>query len=111
MKKILITGENSYIGGKFTEWVAQWPEKYSVDEISVREEEWKMTDFSNYDVIIHLAAIVHRKETKENIELYYKVNRDLAYEVALKAKEDGINQFIFMSTMNVYGIDSGIITK
>lgn len=111
MKRILITGENSYIGGKFTEWVAQWPEKYLVDELSVRGNHWKEISFKKYDVILHVAAIVHQKETKENLDLYYRVNRDLAYKVAKKAKEEGLTQFILMSTMNVYGINSGIITE
>ena len=46
MKRILITGENSYIGGKFTEWVAQWPDKYHVDEISVRDDKWKQPNLN-----------------------------------------------------------------
>ena len=37
--------------------------------------------------------IAHIKETKENQGLYYKVNRDLAYETAKKAKADGVKQF------------------
>ncbi|HHU72340.1 MAG TPA: NAD-dependent epimerase/dehydratase family protein, partial [Clostridiales bacterium] len=38
--------------------------------------------------------------------LYYKVNRDLTIETAKKAKEEGVKQFIFMSSIIVYG-DSG----
>lgn len=36
-------------------------------------------------------------------ELYYRVNRDLTIEVAEKAKAEGVKQFIFMSSMIVYG--------
>jgi len=36
-------------------------------------------------------------------ELYYKVNRDLAIETAKKAKAQGVKQFIFMSSIIVYG--------
>lgn len=111
MKKILITGKNSYIGGMFTEWVKQWPDKYTVEAISVRGDEWKAVDFSSYDTIFHVAGIVHKKETKDNIDLFYKVNRDLTFEIADKAKNDGVDQFIFMSTMNVYGVNTGIITE
>jgi UDP-glucose 4-epimerase len=39
------------------------------------------------------------------------VNRDLAYETAQKAKADGVGQFIFMSSMSVYGIENGVIDK
>ncbi len=68
-------------------------------------------DFLEYDVVYHVAGIAHRKETKENRELYYAVNRDLAYEVAKKSKQDGIKQFIFLSTMSVYGLESGVIDE
>ena len=111
MKRILITGKNSYIGSRFEEWLAKYPDKYEVDSISLRDESWKEKDFSEYDVIYHVAGIAHRKETKENRELYYAVNRDLAYEVAKKSKQDGIKQFIFLSTMSVYGLESGVIDE
>lgn len=111
MKKILITGKNSYIGTKFKEWVVQWPDKYEVTEISVRGEDWKKADFSLYDSVLHVAGTVHTKENKDNINLFYRVNRDLTIEIANKAKNEGIQQFIFMSTMNVYGVSTGIITK
>ena len=111
MKKILITGQNSYIGGMFIKWVEQWPDDYQVDEISVHGKDWKQKDFSTYDTVFHVAGIVHTKENKDNIDLFYKVNRDLTFEIAKKAKNDGVKQFIFMSTMNVYGVTSGVITE
>lgn len=111
MKRILITGKNSYIGSRFEEWLAKYPNKYEVDAISLRDESWKEKDFSEYDVVYHVAGIAHRKETKKNRELYYAVNRDLAYEVAKKSKQDGIKQFIFLSTMSVYGLEIGVIDE
>src|SRR5690625_3906938 len=109
MKKILITGANSYIGTSFKKWVSQYPELYSVDTISIRDDSWKETSFSEYDVIYHTAAIVH--VTENNTAKYFKINRDLTIEIAIKAKEDGVNQFIFLSTMGVYGTETGYITK
>lgn len=111
MKKILITGANSYVGTSFISWLKQWPDEYKTEAISVRGYEWKEKDFSIYDVVFHVAGIAHIKETKENSELYYKVNRDLAYEVAKKAKRCGVKQFIFLSSMSVYGMETGVISK
>lgn len=111
MKRILITGKNSYIGTKFEEWLARYPDKYEVDIISLRDESWKEKDFSEYDVIYHVVGIAHRKETNKNKDLYYKVNRDLAYEVAKKSKYDGVKQFVFLSTMSVYGLETGTIDR
>lgn len=109
MKKILITGKNSYVGNSFAEWARQYPENYEIDKISLRDDAWKEVDFSKYDVVLHVAGIAHRKETKENASLYYKVNTDLAYKVAEKAKNSGVKYFVFLSSMSVYGMETGEI--
>lgn len=111
MKNILITGANSYVGKSLEIWLENFPDKYSIDSISLRNDSWKGKDFSGYDVVFHVAGIAHIKETKEIADLYYKVNRDLAYETAKKAKSDGVKQFIFLSSMSVYGIANGVIDK
>lgn len=109
MKKILITGANSYIGTSFENWVSKWPDKYIVDSIDVKTDIWREKSFQGYDVVFHLAAIVHVKDN--DIDKYFRVNRDLALEIAKKAKKEGIKQFIFLSTMGVYGIETGHITN
>lgn len=111
MKKILITGANSYIGTSLEKWLEQWIDDYAVDTVDMIDGTWKNKEFSEYDVVFHVAGIAHIKETKENAELYYKVNRDLVYEVAQKAKSDGVKQFIFLSSMSVYGMETGVISK
>jgi UDP-glucose 4-epimerase len=111
MKRILITGANSYIGTSFEKWVTQWPKEYFVDNVDTKNGEWKEIDFSIYDVILHVAGIAHIKETKENQHLYYLVNRDLAIEVANKALSEGVKQFVLLSSMSVYGLEKGIINN
>jgi len=110
MKKILITGANSYIGTSFERWVARYPDKYRVGTIDMRDEKWRKKSFSGYDVVFHVAGIAHVSTNPKLKDLYYKVNRDLAIETAKKAKEDGVKQFIFMSSIIVYG-DSAHINK
>jgi nucleoside-diphosphate-sugar epimerase len=111
MKKILITGANSYVGSSLENWLGSYPNRYSIDSISLRKDSWKKKDFTGYEVVFHVAGIAHVKETRENAAHYYRVNRDLAYEVAKKAKSDSVRQFIFISSMSVYGIESGLIGK
>lgn len=111
MKRILITGEDSYIGISLEKWLLKETGKYEVETISVIGDEWKKRRFSEFDAIVHVAGIAHIKETKENQNLYYEVNRDLAYEIANKAKEENVKQFIFFSSMSVYGVETGIIDK
>lgn len=114
-KKILITGANSYIGMSVDAWLSKIPNKYKVDTIDMTKDSWKDTDFSKYDVIFHVAGIAHvdvGSVTEEQKQLYYKINTDLAVEVAEKAKKAGVNQFIFMSSMIVYsGCKEKIITS
>jgi nucleoside-diphosphate-sugar epimerase len=107
-KKILITGKESYIGTSFEKWLKQWPEQYEVDTISVKDVSWKNVDFSKYDALFHVAGIVHQKEKPAMRELYFKVNRNLAVEIAKKAKLAGVEQFVFMSSMSVYGLEGKI---
>ena len=75
MKKILITGANSYIGTKFADWIKASDNKkdYTVEELDMITPSWREHDFSKYDVIFHVAGIAHIKETEENKDLYYKV--------------------------------------
>ncbi|HFD1726326.1 TPA: NAD-dependent epimerase/dehydratase family protein [Enterococcus faecium] len=109
MKKILITGANSYIGTSFKKWMTQFQDEYQIDTLSVRGDAWREHDFSEYDTLIHLAAIVHKKNVSP--EIYYHINRDLTIELAEKAKQEQVKQFIFFSTMAVYGLEEGIISS
>ena len=111
MKRILVTGVGSYIGQSLIKYLNQWPKQYQVDGVTTHDGAWKETDFSQYDVVYHTAGIAHRKETKENAHLYYEINRNLAVEIAKKAKEQGIKQFIFLSSISVYGLDTGVINE
>ena len=110
MKRILITGAGSYIGSSLLQYLKQWPDAYHINAVTMQDGAWKNEDFSQYDVVFHAAGIAHRKETADNAHLYYEVNRDLALKVAEKAKEHGIRQFIFLSSISIYGLDTGIIT-
>ena len=111
MKKILITGANSYIGMSFEKYMAQWPTEYQVDTVDMIDGSWREKDFSCYDAIYHVAGIAHIKETPENAQMYYKINRDLVLEAAKKAKAEGVGQFVFLSSMSVYGMDEGCIDQ
>jgi UDP-glucose 4-epimerase len=110
-KKVLITGAKSYIGTNLENWLAKYPDIYIVETVDMLDDAWREKSFSGYDVILHVAGIAHIKETKKNKDLYYKVNRDLAYETACKAKNDHAGQFIFLSSMSIYGIETGIISE
>ncbi len=107
MKKILITGANSYIGTSFEKYLKEnYPDDYSVDTVDMVDGNWREKDFSGYDSVFHVAGIAHSDSGKispEKAKLYYAVNADLTVETAKKAKAEGVRQFIFMSSAIVYG--------
>ena len=109
MKNILVFGKDSYIGTNFEKWLNKSKEgNYNISSISSKDDEWRKEDFSKYDVVFCLAGIAHVSANKKLEDLYYKVNRDLPIEVAKKAKAEGVKQFIFMSSMIIYGADGKI---
>jgi len=119
VKHVLITGANSYIGTTFENWIKEFCMDISVETLDMLGEAWKQADFSRYDAIFHVAGIAHAdvgNVSDERKALYYRVNTDLTIECAKKAKTEGVKQFIFMSSIIVYGESAGlgktrIITK
>ena len=112
MKKVLITGANSYIGTSFENYVMQCHD-YQIDTVDMIDSTWRDKSFSEYDSVFHVAGIAHSdtgKVSEERKQFYYQINTDLTIETAEKAKADGVGQFIFMSSAIVYG-DSAPIGK
>ncbi len=113
MKRILITGANSYIGTSFESYLSVYGDEYAIDTVDMTLPSWREKDFGGYDAVFHVAGIAHSdngKLTEEKKALYYSVNTNLTVETAKKAKADGAKQFIFMSSAIVYG-DSAPIGK
>lgn len=104
MKRILVVGKGSYIGQSFKRWLEQYPEKYEVGIVNVKNGAWKKIDFSQYEVVVCFVGIAHINNIKEDMKsLFYSVNRDLSFQIAKWAKEHGVKHHILLSSMNVYG--------
>lgn len=102
MRKVLIAGANSYIGTHVEQWLQKQSNEFHVDTIDTVNGRWKNADFSQYDVVFYVAGIAHVNAKKSMEQLYYQINRDLTIEIANRAKESGVKQFIFMSSMIVF---------
>lgn len=109
MKNILITGENGYVGNQFQYLLEK--DGFKVERISLRNNNWQHQSLRKYDVIIHLAALVHNNNANAKIIDYMNVNFHLTKELAEKAKKDGVNQFIFFSTMSIFGLNGSLLEK
>lgn len=99
--KVLIVGKNSYIGNHFDKWLSD--RDFQVTQLDVLTDEWISFDYSVFDVIIHVAGIVHRTDCND-WDLYKRVNAEMPVSIAMMAKKQGVKQYIFLSTMGVYGI-------
>ena len=106
-RKVLITGAGSYIGESFEKWAKEYYcANFAIDTLDMRDESWRRKNFSCYDTVFHVAGIAHAdvgKASEEEKQKYYKVNTELAIETAQKAKAEGVGQFVFMSSMIIYG--------
>lgn len=110
MRKILILGANSYIGTSFENYIKEnYPEGYEIRRTSLRGTAWQQEDWSGYDSILNVTGKAHADITtltEEQKQEYYTVNCDLAVEAAKKAIADGAGQYIYLSSIIVYGDSS-----
>jgi UDP-glucose 4-epimerase len=65
MKKILITGANSYIGTSFENYIKEnFAGRYLVDTVDMIDGSWRDKSFSGYDAVFHVAGIAHSDNGK-----------------------------------------------
>lgn len=109
--KILIIGRNSYIGNSLQKYLKRPVERsdWTVDLVSGASGEWQKTDFSEYDALVMCSALVHKKEKKLGWRAYDQANTQLPAAVFEKAKAEGVRQFVFLSSLAVYGRSSEVI--
>ncbi len=111
MKRVLITGAGSYVGESVRNYILSTSTDFVIDAVDTINEAWKKADFSQYDVVYHVAGIAHVNADPKMEPLYYKVNRDLTIEVARIAQAAGVKQFIFMSSQIVFHESQSLKTE
>jgi nucleoside-diphosphate-sugar epimerase len=97
-KNVLVTGSTGFIGTHFVEN----NKIFNITEVDLITNEVSKIVFKNINTVLHLAGLVHQMKGAAD-EQYFKVNRDLAFEVAKKAKANKVEQFVLMSTAKVFG--------
>ena len=111
MYRILIIGNDGYLGSNIENWLKRKPLNYNVTGICIRNIDINTIEFSKYDCIVDTVGIAHIKPKKKYKKLFYSVNRDLTITLCKKAQNSGVKQFIFISSMNVFGDYCGVITS
>jgi UDP-glucose 4-epimerase len=98
---ILITGQNGYIARRL--YAHLLAGRHDARLVDVRGDTWRHMDFNEFDSIVHLAGIVHNSSTDPAD--FRRVNVELTAALAQKARNENVPQFVFVSTMAVYGKD------
>jgi len=111
MKKVLITGAGSYVGESVIKYIMTKDPSFQIETVDTMGDNWKKADFSQYDVVFHVAGIAHVNADPKMESLYYKVNRDLTIEIARHAQEAGVKQFVFMSSQIVFHESQSLRTE
>lgn len=99
MNKILITGLTGYLGNSF---INQFGNKYTFEKFSLLNQKIEDIKLDNIDAILHCAALVHQK-VEHSYEKYHDINVEYPLKLAKLAKQNGVKQFVFISTIAVYG--------
>jgi nucleoside-diphosphate-sugar epimerase len=99
MKKVIITGSNGFVGSYF---INKYKNKYDIKTFSFLKNDINTLDCDDVEVVFHLSALVHQMGGTSSEE-YERVNVTQTLQLAKKAKESEVKQFVFMSTVKVYG--------
>ena len=100
--KLLLTGSSGFIGSYFQ---SHYSDRYDIETFSFLKDDLKSLDLMRIDTVVHLSALVHQMGGAAKEE-YQRVNVDNTLALAQKAKQSGVKQFIFMSSVKVYGEES-----
>jgi len=113
---LLVIGSDSFIAQHF---IANYKDKFKITSISrIRSDinsdllvpdlyKIPVEHFNGKHAVINFAAIVHRPDIKDP-GIYEDVNYRLAVFNAQRAKEAGVNLFVQISTIAVYGNSTNI---
>lgn len=102
---IIVTGASGFVGKRFMTYNKS---VFNLIPISLRKLSPEDVSFNQVNTVVHLAGLAHQMG-KVDTALYYKVNSQLTIELARAAKQAGVDHFVFISTVKVYG-DSPLIS-
>jgi len=97
--RIGITGTGGFVGSRFMEYNKK---RFSLFPIILRNIKPADLDLSGLDAIVHLAGKAHEMNTIDD-QVYDDVNFGLTKELAVEAKKKGVQSFIYISSVKVYG--------
>jgi nucleoside-diphosphate-sugar epimerase len=119
-KKILITGGCGYVGSLLTDQLSKkgykitiidtlwfgknYKNKKNIELINEDIRNIHKFNFKNYYAIIHLANISNDPSAIIDAKISWEINVLASYQLAEKAKLNGVKKFIYASSGSVYGV-------
>jgi nucleoside-diphosphate-sugar epimerase len=123
--RVLVTGHNGYIGSVLVPMLQRAGHEvvgldsdifepclfgapgYSVPSVTKDVRDVETADLEGFDAVIHLAAVCNDPVGNLNPQATYDINHLASVRVAEKAKEAGIERFLFASSCSLYGKAAG----
>ena len=123
--KVLVTGHHGYIGSVLAPLVAAaGHEVTGLDAFYYRgcdlgpPVDWRpalerdvrdvaVSDLAGFDAVVHLAALSNDPVGDLNPSWTYDINLDGSVDLARRAKEAGVERFVFASSCSMYGAAPG----
>lgn len=97
--KVLVTGASGFIGQYAVPFLKN---HFEIETVSLRKHPVENLNLTGIDAILHLAGKAHQMQKIDEDE-YFKINHRLTLVLANKAKQCGVQQFLFVSSVKVYG--------
>jgi nucleoside-diphosphate-sugar epimerase len=101
MKIIAVTGVTGFVGKRL---VAYNKDRYRIVPLALRGVIPSAIDLNGIDAVVHLAGKAHEMQPVPD-SIYFDINYELTRQLALRAKEQGVPHFIYISSTKVYGDD------
>jgi len=103
--QLAVTGSTGFVGKRF---IAYDKPGCRFLPLSLREQPVAALKLEGIDAVVHLAGKAHQM-TPIDDQVYYDVNYELTRQLADRAKQEGVRQFVYISSTKVYGDDIQVV--
>ena len=100
---VLITGSTGFIGSYF---INQYSSQFVVNTFSFLRDNFDTLKLDGIDCVVHCGALVHQMKREPSYDEFFDSNVNHTLQMAIKAKANNVKQFIFISTIKVFGEES-----